>query len=263
MSLSFSQLSTYKHCPKHYEFAYVKKLPRQISKGESFGSSVHNTLKKWGELELQSKGGTPEDQLKLFMEEPVAKPQPLTIETLLTLWHQSFIVEGFESRLDADFGRKRGEPMMEQYFTWWSKEPRDLLLVEKGFAVTINNETITGRFDRLENTEGGIRVIDYKTSRPRTQEQVDADLQLSIYAHAVEQSFGKVCTELVLLFLREEEGLLEVKTTRNASQLKDAFRQIGMMESQIASGDYHPDPSVEKCRVCPYRSVCPSSAYRG
>lgn len=267
MALSFSQLSTYKTCPKQYEFAYVKKLPRQISKGESFGSSVHNTLKKWGELEMEwavgSRGlGDRDDQLKLFTEEPVPTPDTLTPDTLISLWHQSFIIEGYESRLDADFGRKRGEQMMEQYFAWWSREPRDLLLVEKGFSVDINGETITGRFDRLERTAGGIRVIDYKTSKPRTQDQVDADLQLSIYAHAVQESFGEVCTELILLFLREEEELLEMQTMRNENQLKDAFRQIGMIQSQIASGDYHPEPALEKCRHCPYRSVCPAAAIK-
>jgi len=201
--------------------------------------------------------------LKLFIEDdPSPSPSPLTLDTLIALWHQSFIIEGYASRLDADFGRKRGEQMMEQYFTWWSREPRDLFLVEKGFSVDINGETITGRFDRLERTAGGIRVIDYKTSKPRTQDQVDADLQLSIYAHAVQESFGEVCTELILLFLREEEELLEIQTTRNDSQLKDAFRQIGMIQSQMVAKDFHPEPAVDKCRHCPYRSVCPAAAIR-
>ena len=56
MALSYSQLRRYRTCPRQYEFSNIKKVPWGISEGESFGSSVHNALKKWGEAEMKALG---------------------------------------------------------------------------------------------------------------------------------------------------------------------------------------------------------------
>jgi DNA helicase-2/ATP-dependent DNA helicase PcrA len=244
----------------------VKKIPRQISAGESFGASVHNTLKKWGELEEQTSMPSTlvKDQLRLFVEEKSETDQSaLSLEHLFHLWHSSFIVEGYATRVEADIARKRGEELMRQFFDWWSREPRTVLAIEKGFKQEIlvaeKRVTISGRFDRVEHVGDAVRVIDYKTTSPRTQDEVDADLQLSIYALAAAEAFGRPCTELILLFIGEDE-IVERRTTRNASQLKDAVTQIGFLAERIEEGDYHPTPSVPKCTHCPYRTICDASA---
>ena len=66
MPLSYSQLNLYRRCPRQYEFACIKNLPRLITPGESFGSSVHNTLKKWGELEMSIQQAAALNQLTMF-----------------------------------------------------------------------------------------------------------------------------------------------------------------------------------------------------
>lgn len=260
MPFSFSQLSTYKTCPKQYEFASVKKIPRQISAGESFGSSMHNTLAKWGKLEMESgKRKEESDQLTLFTEEPAPLAQDLSFDTLLEFWHQSFIVEGYESKDDADAARKRGEEILRQYFDWWSAEKRDVVAIEKGFTIDIDVNSIKGRFDRIERRESGLCVLDYKTGGVRSQEDVDGDLQLSIYAVAVEQVFGEPCSELSLLFLREN-GVVEITTHRSKQQKLDASQQIDILAAGIDEEEFDATPQENVCRKCPYRSICPQSA---
>jgi len=259
--LSYSQLSSYRACPRQYEYGYIKKLPRQISAGESFGSSVHNTLKKWGEREIYINPAKPlaPGQLKLFAaEEPVA-PEPLTEEKLLELWNSSFIVEGYETRVEADMARLRGEKLMRFFYDWWKQEGHVVFLVEKGFSLKLDGKKLTGRFDRIEQLDGGLKIIDFKTSEVRTQDQVDADLQLSVYALACEKSLGQPCIELSFIFLTEE-GITEVTTERSPSHLKDAAKQILGLEGQISGGDFHPTPSREACRRCQYSNVCDVAA---
>lgn len=206
--------------------------------------------------------GVGDDQLKLFQNDsPPPTPNALSPDTLLALWHSSFIVEGHATRMEADFARQRGEQLMQHFFDWWEKEERDVLAVEKGFSLAMDGLKLTGRFDRVEAAGDGVRVIDYKTTKPRPQEEVDADLQLSIYALACQEVFSKPCTELVFLFLNEE-GVTERVTHRTESALRDAKKQILALHKNIEEKDFHPTPSKEVCRRCPYKGVCDVAAIK-
>jgi len=259
--LSYSQLRLYQVCPRQYEFATIKKLPRSVSPAESFGSSVHNTFKKWGDIEVESgKSKVESDQMFMFDSgEQTTSNLPLSNASLIELWHQTFSPNAFKSRVEADFARQRGEQTMDHFFKWWSQKPRTVLAVEKGFSLAIDGLTLTGRFDRVEKDEDGIHVIDFKTSPPRDQNKVDADLQLSIYAIAVEQEFEQPCSMLSFLFV-SEDGCEERTTERSESQLADARKQILSLHTMIDERDFHPTPAVEKCKRCPFRNVCDAAA---
>ncbi len=276
MPLSYSQLSTYRRCPKQYEYAYIKKVPRAISTGESFGSSIHNTLKRWGELEmLHAAPAAAPDQLAMFGDRSVEKPPSLDIHTLQTLWRTCFIAQGYESRAEMDAFLARGEQALQHFYQWWSAEKREVFAIEKSFKWELERDTkaspeyagtklgldavITGRLDRVERCDTGLRIIDFKSSRPRNQSDVDADLQLSIYAQSAKQLWNEPVRELILLFIGEEE-CLEMRTTRNASQLKDAETAIRHVTRRLDNKDFIATPSVEKCRSCPYREICPARA---
>ncbi len=260
MALSYSQLSTYRRCPKQYEFTAVKKIPRRISSGESFGSSIHNTLKRWGELEILLQQDAPlKKQLKLFAEheDEVIKKIPLELATLLGMFRECFIAEGYENRAAMDSGLLRGESVLRKFFDWWKREKRTVVSVESSFKLEIGPVVLSGRFDRIERSEGGLVIIDYKTSDPRSQESVDNDLQLSIYALAASKEGEKVDC-LRLLFLGEDE-VIERKTSRNESQLKDAITAIRLLNEGIEGKDFKATPTREKCRGCPYREICTSA----
>ncbi len=263
MPLSYSQLQCYQRCPKQYEFAFVKKVPRGISMGESFGSSIHLALKKWGELEASLAPKAAAGQIALFTEESHGPEQKLDLHTLKTLWRHSFVSQGYESRAAQDSALLQGEHALEHFFSWWQTEKREVAACEKSFSVQLPAAgekpaaSIAGRFDRVERTDKGLVVIDFKSGQPRDQQYVDVDLQLSIYAAAVQQLWNEPAVELKLLFLGEEE-LIERVTTRNASQINDAMKIIRMLADDMESKNYKPSPSVEKCRHCPFREICPA-----
>ncbi|HBH19839.1 MAG TPA: hypothetical protein DEB30_03490 [Candidatus Peribacter riflensis] len=278
VSLSYSQLRRYRTCPRQFEFSHVKKIPWGVSEGESFGGSVHNALKQWGEeemklfgggLETKDKGlrtkgkgqgqGVREDQLILFREEKASVHADVTEQKLLEIWHECFVFDTYKTRLEADFARKRGEEIMRQFHGWWSQVPRKVVAVEKGFAVEIDGMHVTGRLDRIEQTEQGVSIVDFKTTAPCTQAEADADLQLSLYALAAGHLFDKPCSELVLLFL-SEEGVTERTTARSPSQLKDARTQIKLIRERMEAKDFRPTPSALVCKRCPYRGICDVAA---
>jgi len=211
---------------------------------------------------------------------------------LLEVWNESFVHNVYASKAAADFDRERGEVLMKEFYEWWGREDRKVIGIEKSFKIGLgscrggtvcrpreekesssvaitgrddvaslqNDVVISGRFDRVEELiDGTLRIIDFKTTAPRSQEEVDTDMQLSIYALAAEESFKKEVKELVMLYMHEE-NITEVVTERSDSELKTASKNIQLLLERIGSGDYSPTPSKEKCGKCPYRRVCDASA---
>ncbi len=264
MPLSYSQLSLYRRCPKQYEFAVVKKIGRPISAGESFGSSIHNTLKRFGEVEMKISGKQePEKPLQLFTEQSAHDlPTELTLTTLLTMWRQCFIAEGYITHAEMDQKLLQGELVLTHFFRWWQQKKRKIVCIEKGFKLAADASSdlvMTGRFDRIEKDDTGLHIIDYKSSRPRKPEELTTDLQLSVYALAARAIWPEPVAALTLLFLTED-GCIEQTTTRSESQLAGAITSIRLLSERIAAKDFTATPSAEKCRYCPYRNICPSSA---
>ena len=259
----------YRRCPRQYEYCYIKKIPKGVSEAEAFGSAIHNTLKKWGEEEMKNEElrmKNPDTQLEMFAEQSLPQSSQLTAQSLIALWHQSCPTNAYATRFEADAARVRGEQLMELFYAWWSERPREVVAVEKGFSVEIQNAdsalrkiVLTGRFDRIERTPEGLHVIDFKTSLPRTQDEVDADLQLSIYALALQQDFGELPASLSLLHLTED-GIVEMHTHRSEGQVRDSMKQITAFHGRMENKDFHPTPSLAVCKRCPYRGVCDVAA---
>jgi RecB family exonuclease len=265
MPLSYSQLSTYRRCPKQYDYAFVKKIGRQISAGESFGSSIHNTLKRFGELEMKLAAPTTlkRGQLSLLVEDASHDvPTELTLTTLLTMWRQCFIAEGYANRAAMDQKLLQGEKVLMYFFRWWENTPREVAAIEKSFKLVVDAKkdlVLTGRFDRVERTDGGLHIIDFKSTNPREPKSLTIDLQLSIYALAAAQLWKEPVEKLSLLCLTED-GAVEQSTTRSINELQDAMTSIKILAERIASGDLAATPSISVCRNCPYRDICPARA---
>jgi DNA helicase II / ATP-dependent DNA helicase PcrA len=262
--LSYSQLQSYRMCPRRYEFAFIKKLPQKMTVASAFGVSAHSALAKWGKMEMEEGLGTRDignKQTSMFGEEEKSTTHYSLLTThLLKIWNESFIHNVYESKAGADFDRSRGEVLMREFYTWWKKEQRKVVAIEKGFSIEVNGEVIKGRFDRVDElSDGTLRVIDYKTTMPRSKGAVDQDMQLSVYAMAAKETFGKEASELVMLYMHEE-SITEVVTTRSDSELKTAGKNIQLLAERIGSGDFAPTPSKDVCKCCSYRRVCDATA---
>ena len=68
------------------------------------------------------------------------------------------------------------------------------MYVEERFGIPIGNHILVGRFDRVDQVGyDSYEIIDYKAAkRVATQSEVDADLQLGIYALAFRLTTGKL-----------------------------------------------------------------------
>ncbi len=98
-------------------------------------------------------------------------------------------------------------------------------------------------------------MVDYKTGKPKSQEEADESLQLSLYALAAKEAFGKRADRLVFFNL---ENNTPVITTRNDAQLEAAKLRVLKAAECISAGEFGPDVGYH-CRLCPYRNLCPAT----
>ena len=63
---------------------------------------------------------------------------------------------------------------------------------EHRFELQVGSTKLTGRVDRIDRTgPDTVAIVDYKTGKPKSQEDADESLQLSLYAMAAQGVVGK------------------------------------------------------------------------
>ena len=100
---------------------------------------------------------------------------------------------------------------------------------------------------------GEVAIVDYKTGRPKTQEDADDSLQLSIYALAA-RDMGFTASSLVFINL---ENCTAVSASRSAKELDKTEEKVIEVAAKIAAGEFDPKPGLA-CNSCSYHSICPA-----
>jgi putative RecB family exonuclease len=143
---------------------------------------------------------------------------------------------------------------------------RQPLGVERTVSLRTETLAVTGRLDRLDDRDGELVVVDYKTGRARlTDDDARTSLPMALYAAAVAAMFGRPCERVELHHLATGETLAHVHTPETlrrkvaeaesiASDLRRAdadYRQLGA-ESPLF------EPRVSPiCPWCDFRAHCP------
>lgn len=147
--LSVTALNNYLDCPWKYFYNNLVRIPTALSKHQMYGIAVHSALKEFFESRKKTKKNLEELFEKALKREPVSEGDFLEMlekgKNALSGYFDSYIV-----------GRK-GKSLTEVNI--------------KGVAVGDIN--LTGKLDRVDILENGkVRVLDYKTSKPKTRNEI-------------------------------------------------------------------------------------------
>lgn len=243
--LSYSQIDTFRFCPLHYKLKYILRIPTLPSASQSFGNTLHATLKEFCE--------------ELWRNKKVGKKE------LFPIYKKNWIREGYTSKSYEQQMKKRGEDYLSNYLKTDLYNPEILpLALEQPFSFPlIPNLKAGGKIDRIDKTREGIEIIDYKTTEFTTkalplEKDLLSDLQLSFYALAANKVndplFPKDPKKIKLSLYFFDKGV-KVSTTRTAEQLEKAKEEILRMKEEIEKSDFACSGSFW-CQDCEYKLFC-------
>ena len=244
---SHSRLSTFEQCSLKYKYAYIDKVETEIVRTvETFmGDLVHQTLEKlYKDLKFQ-KLNELKDLIHFYND----------------LWKKHW-VDGIlivKDDYTEDNYRLMGEKMISDYYKHYHPfdQTRTIGLETQEFLDLNDKYKIHVRIDRLASPEEGVYEIhDYKTnSHLKTQEQLDQDRQLAVYAMGVKKMFPDA-KEVVLVwhFLAFDK---EMRSYRTPEQLDNLKKEILSLISKVESEtEFSPSPSA-LCDYCEFKTICP------
>ncbi len=236
--LSPSQADSYRRCPRRYVLERRLQLGDSSSVYAHFGELTHEILER-AEREII---GTHRRHADLGR----------VLEIVDDVWADK--AEFGSADLNRAWKAKADEMLTKLYERWPGKgEPIE---VELYVESEIEGVRWMGRIDRLESTEEGMRVVDYKTSAspPRIDDAAES-IQLGFYALAIQKSHGRVVASE--MWLPRARGV-KVTTRKLAMHLLSQVEETMVnITRSIVSEDWTPKVS-DDCRRCGFRRSCPA-----
>ncbi len=241
--LSYSQIETFRLCPLHYKLRYMLNIPTPTSASLSFGISVHSALHDFYQLHTTG----------------VKVTKSMLVELLEKRWQSA----GYENLRYEKEMKKRGETYVSDYFDKEFHSSTKIAALEQPFTVPVSHDGATikigGKIDRVDILpDNTLEIIDYKTGRMPSKREVDANLQLSMYALAASQipaiPFGKNPSEITLsLYFFDTQT--KMSTTRTVEQLEKEKATIIDIARQIEASDFTCSGN-QLCTDCEYKLFC-------
>ena len=241
MRISYSAFDTYQNCSLKYKFQNIDKIKEPKSKEAVFGTLVHGTMK--------------------FIHTPSLLPPKL--EDALSYFSGNWNSDIFEDELEERSAFSMGVAMIQDYYKKNNLADFNIVDLESRFAIEIGDKesrhVVSGIIDRIDKTEDGYEIIDYKTTKKMpTQEKVDNDLQLSVYLNAFLARYPKEIDRLdkVTVSLYYLKHGVKLSATRTKEQLKNTNKLFLDVISQIEEGKFEPNVTP-LCDWCGYQKFCP------
>ena len=249
MRTSYSALETFQQCPQKYKFQELDKIKTPKSKEAVFGTLIHSTLRY------------------LFSPNPLYPSLDEAISHFRTGW-QTASIQGLSEEEHAMY-LSQGEALIKRFYAKnqpWNYQVIDL---ETRFEIALDDPAtgkthiLAGIMDRVDKQgDNAYEIIDYKTSRKmKSQDAVDADLQLSLYHLGLMRRWPHIdpaAVSLSLYYVKHNEKLTTLRTAEQTEATKEHIRSvIRDIEQRTETNDFPPQPSA-LCDWCGYKSMCPA-----
>jgi DNA helicase II / ATP-dependent DNA helicase PcrA len=270
LALSASDIETYRSCPLRYKFARVLRIPTEPTIGQRFGIVVHQVLERY-----HVAGGE-------------------TLTQLLDLFEACWRRAGFRDGESERELRGKARAALERYHARLHSQDSEPVWFERQFSLQIGPHHLRGRVDRVDRLAGGrepgggggggsglhgqgsvlheggsgeggsgveasggerYELIDYKTSRPRTAEQLRDDVQLSLYALAARESWQLEAASRAYYYVLDDL-IVRLPEDTDEARVTETVMRVG---EGIMDQRFDPTPSRAACSICDFRIVCPAA----
>lgn len=246
-----SRLLAWVDCPRRYRFEYLdvprpqKAPPRAHT---SLGVAVHSALARW-------------------WDQPVERRTPSSAAALV---RSSWVDAGFRDPEQSERWRAATAVQTAAYVERLDAD-RQPLGIERSVALKTPTTVLQGRIDRVDDRDGDVVVVDYKTSRRVPDvDEARTSLALGIYAAASTAVFRRECRQVELHHVptgevaahRHSSESLSRKVSEAESIAADLARADAAYPALKAAGPAAVDEVFEPrvgplCGWCDFRAHCP------
>lgn len=244
---SYSRYSTYENCALQYLLGQVLGLDPESTYQMAFGSLIHNLLE-----DLEKKKLEPD------------------LETLVAEGERRWRDEAFPSGAVSTYLRREMRKILDLYLRSEHGQ-HDVIETEKEFSFDIKGWKVRGRIDRIDRIDGGIRLVDYKTSNSRKfPREAKEDLQLATYLLAcirdeeLRELGAPKAAELVYVRHQYRGKMERVQQIPKDNEPAEGDQDWeGAIETRIGGflegiGKEEFAPSVHAdCMFCSFKTLCP------
>lgn len=241
MRISYSAIDTYQSCPLKYKFQQIDKIKTPKSKEAVFGTTIHGTMK--------------------FIHTPgILSP---TMDQAMEHFTNSWNPAVFDNEDEERAAFSQGIKIIQDYYQKNNPANFNIIDLESRFGIEIgtegNHHDVSGIIDRIDKTEDGYEIIDYKTTKKMpSQDKVDNDLQLSVYLKAFLKRYPKEIENLdkikvSLYYLKHGVKLSSTRTLEQLQKSEDLFLDV---IKEIEKGKFEPT-MTPLCDWCGYQKICP------
>jgi putative RecB family exonuclease len=261
-TLSYSSVRAYLECPLRWKFLYIDRLPETPRGYFSFGRTVHSVLEELlRPLVLPAARSTSEKESQTTLDDFPGSSGNLTAGRLrsrsemLELYRTSWVGDGYTSPDEERRYRQLGEEILVKFYDAVSLAPPSPIAVEAHLEATWEGVPVHGYIDRIDRTpEGGLEIVDYKTTRELSSEDAEGSDQLALYQVLVEKNFRDPVERLTLYHLRSQTPLSVPRRARPA--LSELHERVVTVRDGIRTEAYEPTPG-RQCSRCEFRGICP------
>jgi RecB family exonuclease len=236
LALSASDIQTYRSCPLRYKFARVLRIPTEQTIHQRFGIVVHQVLERYH------------------------ADRRTTLAQMLELLDSSWRRSGFGDSPHERELYDKASSALTRYHARLRDDDAEPVWFERQFDFRLGPHHLRGRVDRVDRVAGAedaeYELIDYKTSRPKTAEQLADDVQLSLYALAAREAWQLESSRQAYYYVLDDLKVPVPRGERDAEAVKSIVLEVG---DGILAQEFEPTPSRGACSICDYRIVCPAA----
>lgn len=247
-----SRLLAWLDCPRRYRMQYLDR-PRPAARAQrahtSVGIATHNALRDFWDL-------------------PLDRRTPAGVAELV---RSSWIDAGFRDPEQSAAWRLRVRDAVTDYLRRSDRE-RQPVGVERSVSLKTEQIAITGRVDRLDDRDGELVVVDYKTGRQvPTDDDARTSLPLALYAVASARMFRRACHRVELHHVPSGTVAVHEHTddslSRKVAEAESIAADLRRADAEFAqvgveSPRFEPRPSAI-CAWCDFRAHCPEGQRMG
>jgi DNA helicase-2/ATP-dependent DNA helicase PcrA len=265
---SYSQFEAYERCPYQYRFDNILRVPKRGNFQMSFGKTMHSTLQKilQSVMEVMNKS-----QGDLFNDVAKNKKNPITFEDCLKIYEEFWIDEWYETEANKNKYHEKGKEIVKAFYEEHQDNWPKVLFLEKDFGLRMKVDgegiTIKGKIDRIdEMPDGKLKIVDYKTGKPKEKLEFNEKAQLLIYQQAVKEVFHQEVGALCYRYLNDNS---EIEFLGKEKDFEKLDEKISATIRSIRAGEFPATPGLQ-CKFCDYRGICefkkikiPRNLFRG